>query len=383
MHGEFAHRGSIIDIFPSGSDVPYRIELMDDDIETIRSFNIEDQRSIENVNVISLLPALEFPLDEDGISTFRKNFRQTFDIDPRTCVLYEDVSQGFASPGIEYYLPLFFDGVHNIFDYLPNSARFYFSPKASSENEPFYQQIQERYEQRRHNVERPLLEPGLIFLDAEELNKHLALFSCTYLLNQKIVDNSDSNVININSLSPQKLTVHKQSENPLEAVLTFLSDNTDKKILFSAETMGRREFLIEMLRNHRIVPKVIDSWAEFISSDDNALYISVTPLEKGINTTLNNAIVICENQLFGEMAKQTRRKKYKTTRDAESIVHNLTDLREGSPVVHEDHGVGRYLGLKTMDVGELTMEFLCLEYAKNDKLYVPVASLHLISRYTR
>ncbi len=381
VHGEFAHRGSIIDIFPSGSDVPYRIELMDNDIETIRSFNIEDQCSLENVTKISLLPALEFPLDENGISSFRQNFRNTFDIDPRTCALYEDVSQGFASPGIEYYLPLFFNDTNHLFDYIPNSARFYFSPKASEEREPFYEQINERYEQRRYNIERPLLEPNAIFLDTEELQNNLNKYPCSFLQINEI-PNTQDNQINLNCLSPHKLTVHKQSDTPLEAVLKFLSDNSDKKILFSAETMGRREFLLEMLRNHRIMPKTIDSWADFIDGNDNNIYIAVTPLEQGINTTQNNAIVICENQLFGEIAKQTRRKKYKTTRDAESIVHNLTDLREGSPVVHEDHGVGRYLGLQTMTVSELTMEFLCIEYAKNDKLYVPVASLHLISRYT-
>ncbi len=380
IHGEYAHRGSIIDIFPSGSDVPYRIELMDDEIETIRSFNIDDQCSIKQVDKISLLPALEFPLDNEGISTFRQNFRNTFDIDVRTCSLYEDISQGFASPGIEYYLPLFFKKVSHIFDYLPNSARFYFSAKASEEKEPFYQKIQERYEQRRHNTERPLLEPDAIFLSTDELQKNLHAYPCTFLQCNKIA-HTKNNQINLNCLSPHKLTVHKQSDTPLEAVLDFLAENTDKKILFSAETMGRREFLLDMLRNHRIIPKTIESWDDFMQGE-HTLYIAVTPLEQGINTPQSNAIVICENQLFGEMAKQTRRKKYKTTRDAQSIVHNLTDLREGSPVVHEDHGVGRYLGLQTMQAGGITMEFLCIEYAKNDKLYVPVASLHLISRYT-
>lgn len=381
-HGEFAHRGSIIDIFPSGSEVPYRIELLDDDIDSIRSFNIEDQCSIEKVEKISLLPALEFPLDEAGIRTFRQNFRNTFDIDPRTCSLYEDISQGFASPGIEYYLPLFFDELNHLFDYIPNNARFYFSPKASEENEPLYDQINERYEQRRYNVERPLLTPDQLFINADELQTLLQPYPCTYLKNKKLSDESSTHSQNLSCLSPQKLTVNKQSDNPLSEVLNYLGKNSDKKILFSAETMGRREFLLEMLRNHRIVPKVIETWHDFIASDNDSIYIAVTPLEQGINTSLSNAIVICENQLFGEIAKQTRRKKYKTTRDAESIVHNLTDLREGSPVVHEDHGVGRYLGLETMQVGDITMEFLCIEYAKNDKLYVPVSSLQLISRYT-
>lgn len=381
-HGEFAHRGSIIDIFPSGSETPYRIELFDDDIDTIRSFNIEDQCSIENVDEISLLPALEFPLDEAGISTFRQNFRNTFDIDPRTCSLYEDISQGFASPGIEYYLPLFFDQTDDLFNYLPRSARFYFSPKASEGNEVFYTQINERYEQRRYNIERPILEPNAIFLSPEDYQQQLNNYHCTFLQSNKLSDTNKTNKQNLNCTSPEKLTVNKQSDNPLEALLNYLGNNTDKKILFSAETLGRREFLLEMLRNHRILPKAVETWQQFQNAEDTQICISVTPLERGINTSINNSVVICENQLFGEIVKQSRRKKYKTTRDAESIVHNLTDLREGAPVVHEDHGVGRYLGLETMNVGDMTMEFLCIEYAKNDKLYVPVSSLHLISRYT-
>ena len=379
-HGEFASRGAILDLFPMGSRTPFRIEFFDDDIESIRSFDIEDQRSLEKLTEVNLLPAQEFPLDAAGIKTFRENFREKFDINPNNCPVYVDVSQGSSSPGVEYYLPLFFDQLFSLFDYLPENAQFLIDQSAFDACKTFRGQVDERYEMRRHNLERPLLRPEEIFLDTEAVESALNAFPCIYY---SLFKHSDETVqmINCDTQAIPQLTLQYQAEKPDAELQSFINRKTFDKILFSAESAGRREFLYEILQQYGIRPTFVSDWSDFLSNETSRYFLTTSPLQSGLTLTQSKLAVIAEHQLFGERAKQQRRRKYKKTRDAENAIQSLADVYEGAAVVHEDHGVGRYRGLKTLTLSGLVTEFLCIEYANEDKLYVPVSSLHLISRY--
>lgn len=381
QHGEFTVRGSIIDLFPMGSATPYRIELFDDEVESIRSFDTETQCSINKLDNIELLPAREFPLDEEGIKAFRQNFRQTFEVDPNSCPIYQDVSQGISSPGIEYYLPLFFDPLDSLFDYLPEKTQLLMDQTAFDSCNLFLQQVHQRYEARRYNITHPLLQPERLFLNEQELQQQVSRFPLSLYASSKYLDN-EPNALNIALKPAPLLAIQAHSDEPLQALKNYLSSLADHKILFCAESTGRREFMLEMLKHHGIRPSTVNSYVDFMSHSRAGLFITVSPLETGIQLDEYGVTLITESQLFGERARQTRRRKYRKTRDSESVINNLTDLSEGAPVVHEDHGIGRYRGLKTLTVADIETEFLCIEYANQDKLYVPVSSLHLISRYT-
>ncbi|MCH6565345.1 MAG: transcription-repair coupling factor [Proteobacteria bacterium] len=379
-HGEFATRGSILDLYPMGSKTPFRVEFFDDEVESIRSFDVENQCSLEKIDGISLLPAQEFPLDEPGITKFRQNFRERFDIDPNSCLVYSDISQGLSSPGVEYYLPLFFDHLVSLFDYLPESSQFLFDQAAFESSELFHQQVAERYESRRHNLERPLLTPEELYLPVEELESILDGYACTFYSLFKYSDETDL-VINSDTQAIPQLIFKNQADKPDAALQAFIKKTCFDKILFSAESPGRREFLYEVLQHYGIRPTLIEDWEDFRSNQTNRLFITASPLLTGLTLESAGLAIIAENQLFGDRARQQRRRKYKKTRDAESTIQSLADLHAGAAVVHEDHGIGRYQGLKTLTVSGIETEFLCIEYANQDKLYVPVSSLHLISRY--
>lgn len=379
-HGEFAARGSILDLFPMGSKTPFRLEFFDDEVESIRSFDVENQCSLEKLDDINLLPAQEFPLDEQGVKKFRENFRERFDIDPNTCPVYSDVSQGISSPGVEYYLPLFFDGLVSLFDYLPDSSQFLFDQSAFESSELFQQQITERFESRRYNLERPLLPPEQLYLQVDEVESILAGYPCTFYSRFKYNDQTEL-VSNSDTQAIPQLTIQNQADAPDAALQAFIKKPCFDKILFSAESPGRREFLYEVLQHYGIRPTLVNNWGDFRSNTTGRLFVTASPLSTGLTLESARFAIIAENQLFGERAKQSRRRKYKKTRDAESTIQSLADLYEGAAVVHEDHGVGRYRGLKTLSVSGIETEFLCIEYANQDKLYVPVSSLHLISRY--
>ncbi len=379
-HGEFSARGSILDLFPMGSSRPFRIDFFDDEVESIRSFDSETQRSIEKISEVNLLPAQEYPLDEAGIKRFRLRFRESFDIDPNTCPVYVDISEGISSPGVEYYLPLFFDQLVSLFDYLPRNSRLLIDDSALAQAATFTDQVSERYESRRYNLEWPLLPPAELFLDIDALKKQIQNFSCLFFSAFKL-DQPDSSNINSDSQSIPQLTLQANAEQPDRALRNFIDKPEFKKILFSAESAGRREFLNEMLRHYSVQTSPVESWGEFLERDDNRYYLIASALENGMTLTSQGIAIVTENQLFGERAVQRRRRKYRKTRDAESTIQSLADLQLGAAVVHEDHGVGRYQGLKTLTVSGIATEFLCIEYANQDKLYVPVSSLHLISRY--
>lgn len=375
-HGEFAVRGSLLDLYPMGSRHPFRIELFDNEIESIRVFDAESQRSIETISNIDLLPAREFPLNKDSIAKFRNNFRAKFEGDPNSTPIYRDISNEIATAGIEYYLALFFDQLSSVFDYLPDNGLIITSTNIEHEAEQFWSEITERYEQLRHDIERPLLAPNDIFLPVPELFSGLKSRPRVHFQNFELTGKQG---INFASTAPANLNLDVRHSKPTAALQQFISE-FNGRILFAAETTGRREYLLEMLRDHNIRPIQYESWSEFIQGD-KALAITVAPLEQGLQFEHPAIAVISEPQLFGVQVLQRRRRK-KLSRDNDQVIRNLAELSQGAPVVHDDHGVGRFIGLQTIDIGENLTEFLTLEYANNDKLYVPVSSLHLISRYT-
>ncbi|MGD8567645.1 MAG: transcription-repair coupling factor [Gammaproteobacteria bacterium] len=376
-HGEFAVRGSIIDLFPMGSRIPYRIELFDDEIETIRTFDPENQRSIEQVEQVQLLPAREFPLTEQSIARFRQAFRAAFEGDPNNSNIYRDVSNGIAPAGIEYYLPLFFETTATIFDYLPDNGILCLLNDAKHAADSFWQEVEQRYEQRRYDLQRPILPPPDLFLRTNDLFQHFGRYPQVDIQSFKREDQADA--YNFDTETPPVLTVDARAAQPAQKLVNFVSE-FDGRILFAAESTGRRETLVELLNNNGIRVSPTDNWQSFLAGKDTHA-ITIAPLEKGLLLEDGSLAVIAEPQIFGEQVLQQRRRKAKQ-RDPDLIIKNLVELEEGSPVVHEDHGVGRYMGLQKINAGGVEQEYLTLLYADNDKLYVPVSSLHLISRYT-
>ncbi|MDX5332555.1 MAG: transcription-repair coupling factor [Gammaproteobacteria bacterium] len=377
-HGEFALRGSIVDLFPMGANHPYRIDLFDDEIESIREFDPETQLSQEKVERIRLLPAHEFPMHDEAIKGFRQRYRQLFEGDPQASSIYREVSNGSAPAGVEYYIPLFFERMATLFDYLPEDALVITTADVEAAASRFAASTADRYEQRRHDVQRPLLPPSELFLSPEELAAGLARESRVLIEGFEIEDGG-SGVQNFASLALPGLLLQARAEDPAATLKSFIASRPGR-LLFVAESAGRREHLIEALRQFEIFPRTVDSWPDFVASElDYA--ITVAPMESGVRLPGAGINIIPESALFGQRAQQERRRK-RPTRDADAVVRNLTDLNVGAPVVHEEHGVGRYIGLQKLAVGGSEAEFLTLEYAGGDKLYVPVASLHLISRYT-
>ena len=375
QHAEFAVRGAIVDLFPMGSKVPFRIELFDEEIESIRTFDPETQRSLEKITQIQLFPAREFPFTDESIKLFRQAFRTTFpEISPKN-TLYVDVSKGVTPNGIEYYLPLFVEKTATLFDYLPSSAVLVLPESLRTTAQVFYSEAEERYQQRKYDIDRPLLKPEKLFLSAQCLLDKIASFASVTINNEEAVE---SVVFTCNQL-PVIVLDNKLSE-PAQALQKFIS-TFKGKILFVAESAGRREALIDKLRSFKISVKQVDGWQEFLNSEVSPCVL-VAPMEYGLYLDNPAIAIITENQLSGEKVLQRRRRRKSAARELENIVNNLNELTIGSPVVHRDHGVGRYLGLQTLEIGGITSEFLMLEYANNDKLYVPVSTLYVIGRYT-
>ncbi len=376
-HGEFAVRGSVLDIFPMGNDLPYRIDLLDSEIESIRTFDPENQRSIDKVNSIRLLPAKEFPFTAEAINRFRERYREQFEGDTQKSQIYNEVKNGVATAGIEYYLPLFFDQTSTLFDYLPENTLVCIDHTVHEASETFCSEVANRYEQRRHDLERPILPPQQLFLKTSELFSQLNQLPLISM--QHFEHEEAAGKFNYATRKPPALAFDVRGQQPAKALLAFLADFKGR-VLFAAESAGRREALLELLKGYDIHPRTFSSWQGFI--DDSAkVGIAIAPLEDGLLLDDPDIAVIAEPQLFGQQVMQRRRRKRRSS-EADNAVHNLAELQAGSPVVHIDHGVGRYLGLQKITAGGMENEFLALEYARNDKLYVPVSSLHLISRYS-
>ncbi|MCU7796039.1 MAG: transcription-repair coupling factor [Candidatus Thiodiazotropha sp. (ex Myrtea spinifera)] len=380
-HGEFAVRGSLIDIFPMGSPNPYRIDLFDDEVDTIRTFDPETQRSAEKLDRIEMLPAREFPLDEAAITLFRRNYRIQFEGDLQRSLIYQDVSDGKLPSGLEYYLPLFFEHTATLFDYLPGNHLLIQLDGAREQASVFMTEVETRFEARRHDIERPLLPPTALYLSPEELASMMKMGSSIHLSGHELPPGRSkgyARAINFHTQTLPPVAFQARSQSPAGALNQFLA-NPSLRVLFIAESAGRREMLQGALRDLGIQPKVMQGWQEFMQSTES-IGLCVAPMEQALWLEDTGIALITETQLYGERVRQERRRR-KVSQDPDQIVRNLTELHIGAPVVHEDHGVGRYLGLQTLEVGGMHTEFLTLEYARGDKLYVPVASLHLISRY--
>ncbi|MCH7743209.1 MAG: transcription-repair coupling factor [Proteobacteria bacterium] len=376
-HGDFAVRGSIMDIFPMGSDLPYRIDLFDDEIESLRTFDPETQISIDKVDKIRLLPAREFPLSNEAISRFQDNWHLHFESDPRNCPLYQDVSQGLSPPGIEYYLPLFYNGLESLFDYLPQDL-LVFTGDIEATLRRYWESAANRYENLRYDIQKPILPPGEILESPDEIFSRLKAYPRVDIRG----DNFDAKEDQTFSFSRlPDLTVNERGSNPFLKLKTFL-ETRDRKILIVAESNGRREVVDELLRKNNLQSVVVPDWQQFLSDQASSLFLTVAPVERGFYDGNQEIVLLTEQQLFGERVLQKRRREREKDNAAELVVRSLTELDIGSPVVHIDHGVGRYLGLKTLNIDEQENEFLCLGYQDDAKLYVPVASLHLISRYS-
>jgi transcription-repair coupling factor (superfamily II helicase) len=378
--GEFAVRGSIVDLYPMGSDSPYRLDLFDDEVESIRVFDPETQRSGDKVPALRLLPAREFPLTAEGIQNFKRRFRNRFPGDLTRMSIYRDIAEGAPPPGIEYYLPLFFDGTATLLDYLPPNTIIAAEREIDALATQAFQEVESRYEQRGHDAERPILLPREVFMSSAEFMQRMTSFRRVELSRVELDPLTQTLPYqNFATRQPPSLRVDQRSEEPARELVAFLN-GFQGRVMLAAESAGRREMLIDLLHKSHLRPQMVDSWSAFKSGSEK-LAIAVSPIGTGLLLDDPPLALIAEEQFFGERARQERRRR-RPERDPEKIIRDLTDLTPGAPVVHEEYGVGRFVGLTTLDVGGLTSEFLVLEYAEGDKLYVPVAALDLVSRYT-
>lgn len=376
-HGEFAVRGAIIDLYPMGSTLPFRIELFDDTVDSLRLFDPENQLTIERIDRIQVLPAREFPLNEQSIALFRRNFRELFSGNPSQCPIYDSVSNGQFPSGIEYYLPLFFDETATFFDYLPVEASLCLIEAIPEQAEQFWRELNTRYEQRNYDITHPLLAPTACFLSPTEL----LTFANQYQqlrIHHKPVEKKGA-VFNFNIDKAPELPVDRKATQPLSRVAAFMTKKNHRYLLV-AESAGRREVLLDLLKPTQITPKLQPSWTAFLE-DDALINITTGPLIYGAELIDQSISIIVEAQLFGEQSIPQRRSTQKSV-DPDLIIRDLAELRVGSPVVHLQFGVGRYQGLQYIDNNGIANEFLILAYAGDDKIYVPVTSLHFISRYT-
>lgn len=376
-HGEYALRGSIIDVYPMGSNLPFRIELLDDEIESLRTFDAESQRTIEKIKQINVLPAREFPLNESSQLLFRRAFRELFPGNPGQCPVYEAVSQGQFPSGIEYYLPLFFEKTQTLFDYLPPNAKVCLIEDIQSPAEQFWQELNERYEQRRYDVSRPILSPEHCFISPNALLTKANTYEQLRLLHKPSEKKGAVSNLAINKAI--QLPIDRKAQEPLQLLREYCSD-TSQRYLIVVESAGRREVLLDLLRPSGLTVKTQASWQDFIN-DTFPINVTTGPLIYGCELVDGHIKLIVESQLFGEQSTPQRRSSHKSV-DPDLIIRDMAELRVGAAVVHLQFGVGRYQGLQYITSNNLSSEFLVLAYAGDDKIYVPVTSLHLISRYT-
>jgi transcription-repair coupling factor (superfamily II helicase) len=375
-HGEYAVRGSLIDIFPMGAEQPYRIDLLDEDIDSLRAFDPDSQRSLDKLERVRLLPAREFPLTPETIKQFRLRYRQRFEGDPTRSIIYKSVSDGHPTGGIDYYLPLFFEASATLFEYLPDSLLVIEAADLAQSLPRFWRELGERHEQRRHDLERPLLDPAEVFIAPDTLAGLIAARRCVRANRARL---EDARAFNQGLLAPPALGVDPRADQPALRLKSWLGEFSGR-VLIAADSAGRREVLGELLHGAGLYPASVAGWAEF-RAGTAALALTVNGAVGGLLAPAAGLAIVAEAQLFGERARQERRRR-RAERDPEQILRDLRDLTPGAPVVHEDHGVGRYQGLTTLLVDGQPAEFVVLSYADGDRLYVPVTALARLTRYT-
>ncbi len=375
--GDFAVRGGLLDVYPMGADAPLRVELLDEDIDSIREFDPESQRSLDKVPAVKMLPGREVPSDDAALEKVMAALRERFDVDTRRSPLYQDLKAGVLPSGIEYFLPLFFDRTATLFDYLGEGVLTVVTPGVSNAADAFWTQTQNRYEQRRHDLERPLLPPEELYQSPDTLREQFNRVPRIEVWPPEHARLDEAQPLGDQPLPP--LPVAAKDAPAGEALKSFLG-HYPGRVLVAADSPGRREALLEVLQAADLKPPVVPDLPAFLAGKER-FAITVAVLEDGFAIDTPPLAVLTERQLFPERAGQPRRQR-RAGREPEAIIRDLGELTEGAPIVHEDHGVGRYRGLIAMDVGGMPGEFLEIEYAKGDRLYVPVAQLHLISRYS-
>jgi transcription-repair coupling factor (superfamily II helicase) len=376
--GEYAVRGGLIDLFPMGSPEPYRVDLFDDEVDSIRTFDPDSQRSLYPVPEVRLLPGREFPMDEPARAKFRSRWRELLEGDPTKSRIYKDIGNGVATAGIEYYLPLFFDDTATVFDYLGEQATLVLHGELEPAFQRFWQDTRDRYRLVQGDPERPVLPPEALFLNAEQFyvkaNAHAQLAF-------RQLPSAEETAGAYPEFAPlPDVSVLRGAEEPLSRLKQH-ADNTPHRLLLLAESAGRRESLLDFLRASHLTLPAFDSLAEFQGSSEK-LGIATAALAGGFAWIEHGIDLVTETELFASGPTTRRRRKQEQVSDVDALIKDLSELNVGDPVVHAQHGIGRYKGLVNMDLGQGSTEFLHLEYADKATLYVPVSQLHLISRYT-
>ncbi|PSU35117.1 transcription-repair coupling factor [Photobacterium lutimaris] len=377
-HGEYASRGSLIDLFPMGSNQPYRIDFFDDEVDSIRQFDPENQRSTGEIEQIRLLPAHEFPTDEIAIENFRMRWRERFEARREPESIYQQVSKRTWPAGIEYWQPLFFEQTETLFDYLPQNSLLITIGALEPAVDQFLTDAEYRFDQRRIDPLRPLLEPKELWLTKEEMFTHFKTLPQVRIRKESEPDKAGR--YNLPVKAVPELTINHQLKEPL-AELRRYSESYQGKMVFSVASEGRREALLDLLARIKLRPVVAPTLTEALAAPGKFSLV-IGSAEQGFLLEQPEVALICESDLLGERVVQRRRRDEKKSVNADTIIRNLAELKVGQPVVHLDHGIGRFQGLQTLEAGGMKTEYVTLEYQGGAKLYVPVASLHLISRYS-
>ncbi|WP_026121241.1 transcription-repair coupling factor [Paraburkholderia kururiensis] len=369
--GEYCVRGSLIDLYPMGSPLPYRIDLFDDQVDSIRAFDPDSQRSLYPVRDVRLLPGREFPFDETARTAFRSRWREVFEGDPSRASIYKDIGNGVPSAGIEYYLPLFFEETATLFHYLPPAAHLVFSGDLDVAIRRFTADTKQRHSFLSHDRDRPILEPQRLFLSDDDF------FTLAKPFARLVLPAASGG----GWAAPLPgLALDRHADDPVAALRAWLA-TTPNRVLFAAESAGRRETIAQLLADNALRPAQTDSFEDWLTGDA-PFSLGVAPLANGFIVPAEGLAVVTETELYGTLVRRTGRRRQEQASNVDSMVRDLSELKVGDPVVHAQHGIGRYCGLITMDLGEGETEFLHLEYAGDSKLYVPVSQLHVISRYS-
>jgi transcription-repair coupling factor (superfamily II helicase) len=432
--GEYCVRGGIIDLFAMGSLLPYRIDLFDDEIETIATFDVDTQRTLYPVPEVRMLPAREFPMDDKGQAHFRQSFRDRFEGDPSKSRIYKDVSKGIAPAGIEYYLPLFFDKTATLFDYLPKSATLCLHHDVDAAIQQFGVDTASRYNLLRGDPQHPLLETKELFLDGEQFFIRVKEFARVDILpspasgitsdlaegvsqpsrmaSSFIRGGSEAegeglgvpkNVVSCSTSTIPPIAVDRRAEIPTQKFADFLRGYPGRTLLL-ADSLGRREIMSGYLKEYGLTPAVCEDYASFLASKEKFM-LGIGAIQNGFTLPDGHArlphplageganeslrefevheqfAIVTETELYAAQPRSRAARVAKKS-NVEGMLRDLSELKTGDPVVHEQHGIARYQGLVNLDLGEGENEFLLLVYAGEDKLYVPVSQLHVISRYS-
>ncbi len=370
-------RGGLLDLYPMGSALPYRLDLFGDEIESIRTFDPDSQRSLYPIERVRLLPGREFPIDEAARSAFRSRWRERFEGDPSRSTVYRDVGNGIAPAGIEYWLPLFHDQTATLFDYLPAGAIVVSHGDVEDAARRFADEATQRFRFLSHDAGRPLLRPDELFIESERFFVEARRFGRWSIARPEAGTAHEKSRF---SVALPDVAVNRRAGNPVERLETFLQGSTVRTLIV-AESPGRRETLSQLLAEHGLPMPAVDDWPGFAAGDMPAA-LAVGPLHDGFALPDADIAVVTEAELFVGTVRRTRRGLRESQTDIDSIIRDLSELKIGDPVVHAQHGIGRYEGLLTMDLGDGPTEFLHLTYANQAALYVPVAQLHVIGRYS-